>query len=195
MILLVVAKLESTDESNLEHKNINEPKEKPKNILECSIACVAKRSRLKPRLGRLRMNAVNIFSLELPEFQGQNYIKKLTCPKCMGNMEITVRREKAGLLYYKLVVLIFGLIFVGTNVLLLQQGDITSSMNTLMEANTVIVGGAIVLLILIFLNNFIKTRTPRSIRLKMKAESRMAHKLYKGRRREYKKKTVKIQRS
>ena len=191
----MLEKLESTDESKLEQKSMNEPKEKPKNILECNIACVAKRSRFKPRIGRVRMNAVNIFSLELPEFQGQNYIKKLTCPKCMGNMEITVRREKAGLLYYKLVVLIFGLILVGTNVLLLQQGDIASSINTLMEANAIIVGGAIVLLILIFLNNFIKTRTPRAIRLKMKAESRMAHKLYNGRRREYKKKTVKIQRS
>ena len=68
----MLEKLESTDESKLEQKSMNEPKEKPKNILECNIACVAKRSRFKPRIGRVRMNAVNIFSLELPEFQGQN---------------------------------------------------------------------------------------------------------------------------
>lgn len=180
--------MESPEESEIEQKS---KKEKPKNILDCKIACVVKRSRFKPRIKRVRMNPLNVFPLELPEYQRQNYIKKLTCPKCMGNMEITVRREKAGLLYYKLILGLFVLIFIVANALVLQNGNASSNTNTLLEVNALIVGSAIVLLILVLVNNYLKTRTKRMIRLKIKTESKMSHKLHKVTIREYKKKPIK----
>ncbi len=109
----------------------------------------------------------------------------------MSNMEITVRPEKAGSLYYKLILIVFVLIFIITNAVMFQTKDISSSLNTILELNGILLGGLIVLILLVFINNYVKTRTKRSIRLKLKAESSMMHKLYKSRRIKYTKKNAK----
>lgn len=178
--------MEKKAKTKNEHKN-KEPDENPKNILDCKIACVAKGSRFIPSLKHTRVRATNVYPLELNEYKGQSYVKKITCPKCMSNMEITVRSEKAGSLYYKLIVLGFVFIFILTNIVAFQNIELSANLNTILEINAILLGSMIGLLILVLLNNYAKTRSKRSIRLKMKAQSSMAHKLYKSRRNEYKK--------
>ena len=192
MIFNVDKNMETVEKTQNEKKSRNKPTGKPKNLLDCKIACVAKKSRFKPTIKKVRLSSTSVFPLELPEYQDQSYVKKYTCPKCMGNIEITVRPEKAGSLYYKLIIMGFILIFIIVNAAVLQNADLSSSMTTILEINAIILGSMIGLLFLILLNNYVKTRTKRSIRLKIKANSSMAHKLYKSRRKEFNKKTVKV---
>lgn len=184
--------METIEKTQNEKKKTNKPAGKPKNLLDCKIACVAKKSRLKPTIKKVRLSSTSVFPLELPEYKDQGYVKKYTCPKCMGNIEITVRPEKAGSLYYKLIVVAFILIFIVANAVLLQNTNLSSSVNTILELNAILLGSMIGLLVLVLLNNYAKTRTKRSIRLKIKTQSSMAHKLYKSRRKDYKKKTANI---
>lgn len=180
------------EESENDQKKRNKPKGKVKNVLNCKIACVAKRSRFKPRIKRVRMRSTNVFPLELPEYEKQSYTKKIVCPKCMSNIELTVRSEKAGSLYYKLILIAFFLIFIIVNVIIYQNADLSLTLNTILEINGIILGTMIVLLFLVLLNNYIKTRSKRSLRLKMKAKSSMAHELYKSKRTKYIKKKPKF---
>lgn len=181
----------TTEESENDQKRRNKPKGKVKNVLDCKIACVAKRSRFKPRIKRVRIRATNVFPLELPEYAKEGYTKKIVCPKCMGNMELTVRSEKAGSLYYKLILLCYILAFVIVNAVIYQSATLSSSINMILEINGVLLGGVIILIVLVFLNNYVKTRTKRAIRLKIKSGSSMGHTLYKSKRTRYtKKKTI-----
>lgn len=160
-----------------------EPKEKPKNSLHCKILCTAKKSRFKSSLKHTRIRkGPNIYSLELNEYQKESYIKEYICPNCLGNMDITVRSEKAGSLMYKLTIILFGIIFIIANGLLLENTTIPIFGNMILEINAILLGGLIILLVVELLNNYLKTRSKRAIRLKIKADSKLDHKLYKSKR-------------
>ena len=189
---LAIEENEEKPKSKSKHNIKKEPDEKPKNVLYCKIACMAKRSRLKPSLKRVRVRqGSNVYPLEFNEYKKASYNKRLICPNCMGKMEITVRSEKAGSLYYKLTLLFFGLILILVNSQLLEKSDESSFWNTVIQTNAIILGILIIIIVLVFLNNYLKTRSKRSIRLKIKAQSSMGHKLYKSRRVKYTKKLVK----
>ena len=179
--------MEKEPKTKKEHKN-KEPNENPKNVLDCKIACVARKSRFIPSLKRARVRSTNIYSLELNEYQDKSYVKRITCPKCMSKMELTVRSEKAGLLYYKLILLGGFLLFLVINSLLLQDKEASTFQNNIIEANAVILASLVVLTALVLINNYVKTRSKRSIRLKIKAEYKsMSHKLHKSKRTKFKK--------
>lgn len=174
----------SMEEPEEEHISNKEKREKPKNRLDCSIACVTKRSRLNPFIKRTRVRAINIFEIKPPEYQSKSTTKQLVCPKCMGNMEITVRPEKASFFYHKLLLLVYVIILIGLNVWLQQQEELSSNMNTILQINGIALGGMIGILVLVILNTYLKTNSLRPIRLKIKSKSSMAHKLTKARRTE-----------
>lgn len=180
----------SIEEPIEKEKTRKEKKEKPKNLLDCKIACVAKRSRLNPFIKRTRIRSINVFELELPEYQTKSYSKKIICPKCMSNVEITVRPKKASLFYYKLILILYALVFLILNAWSFQQGYFSSDLNTLLEINAGLLGIAVVLLILELLNTYIKTRSTRPIRLKIKGKSNMAHKAHRSKRKEMPKKPI-----
>ena len=181
----------NSDKAKNEHEIKNQPQEKPKNLLDCNIACVAKKSRFKPQIKRVRLRANSIFPVELPEYQGQNYVKKYICPKCMSNLEITVKSEKAGLLFYKLVIIGYLLVFVVANAILLQNQDSESFMNIVIETNAILLAVMVILIFYKAISNYFKTRSIRSIRLKIRAEyGSMSHQLNKAKRTKYKPKNV-----
>jgi len=173
-------------------KNIKkEPKEKPKNILYCKIVCTAKKSRFKPSLKHTRVRkGTNVYPLELNEYKKESYEKEYVCPNCLGPMVLTVKSEKAGSLIYKLTIILFVLIFILVNALLLENPNLTPFGFNVLEINAIILGGLIIVLVVELLNNYLKTRSKRAIRLKIKAESKMDHKLYKSKRTKLTKKAL-----
>ena len=153
------------------------------------MACLAPKSRLKPSLKRVRIRqGTNVFPLELNEYQKSSYVKKYMCPNCLGDLLITVRSEKSGLLYYKLTVVGFILLFLIGNALLLQNSNSSSFSNNIIMFNAIILGIMIVLVFLLLINNYLKTRSIRAIRLKIRASTKMSHRLYKSKRTEFTKK-------
>ena len=186
-----MATIEETEEEQIPKKG---KKEKPKNRLDCNIACVHKRSRLNPFIKRTRVIAINVFELKLPEYESKSTTKNIVCPKCMGNLEVTVKPEKSGYRNYKLIVLLYVLIFIALNVWLQQQQELASNLNTVLQINAILLGISLGLLLLVGLNTYLKTRSVRAIRLKIKGQSNMAHKLYKAKRTDIREKKLKIPR-